>query len=177
MQAGLPRGITGGTELKKTDNDISAETLVDIYSDMVYRLAYARTQNFHDAQDITQEVFLKYIRSGKKFNDEEHRKAWLIRVAVNAGNSFAKSAWNRHRAELSEAETEVENLPEKSGVYYAVKELPEKYRVIVHLFYYEEISVKEICKILGMGESAVKSRLFRAREMLREKLKGEYFEE
>lgn len=162
--------------MKKTDKDISAETLVDMYSDMVYRLAYARSQNFHDAQDITQEVFLKYIRSGKIFNDEEHRKAWLIRVTVNAGNSFAKSAWNRHRADISEAEGEIEELSEKSEVYYAVRELPEKYRVIVHLFYYEEIPVKEIGRILGIGESAVKSRLFRAREMLRERLGGENFE-
>ncbi|MDE5741539.1 MAG: sigma-70 family RNA polymerase sigma factor [Oscillospiraceae bacterium] len=147
-----------------------------MYSDMVYRLAYARSQNVHDAQDITQDVFLKYIRSEKKFNDEEHRKAWLIRVTVNAGNSLAKSAWNRHRADISEAEAETVELPEKSGVYYAVRELPEKYRVTVHLFYYEEFSVKEIGRILGIGETAVKSRLFRAREMLREMLGGENFE-
>lgn len=162
--------------MKKKDKDISAETLVDMYSDMVYRLAYARSQNVHDAQDITQEVFLKYIKSGKIFNDEEHRKAWLIRVTVNAGNSFAKSAWNRHRADISEAEGETEELSEKSEVYYAVRELPEKYRVIVHLFYYEEIPVKEIGRILGIGESAVKSRLFRAREILRERLEGEDIE-
>lgn len=162
--------------MNKADKDISAETLVAMYSDMVYRLAYARSQNVHDAQDITQEVFLKYIKSEKIFNDEEHRKAWLIRVTVNAGNSFAKSAWNRHRANISEAEAETEEFSEKSEVYYAVRELPEKYRVIVHLFYYEEIPVKEIGRILGIGESAVKSRLFRAREMLRERLGGENFE-
>lgn len=162
--------------MNKADKDISAETLVAMYSDMVYRLAYARSQNVHDAQDITQEVFLKYIKSEKIFNDEEHRKAWLIRVTVNAGNSFAKSAWNRHRADISEAEAETEEFSEKSEVYYAVRELPEKYRVIVHLFYYEEIPVKEIGRILGIGESAVKSRLFRAREMLRERLGGENFE-
>lgn len=162
--------------MDKKAKDISADKLVDMYSDMVYRLAYARLQNVHDAQDITQEVFLKYVRSGKKFNDEEHRKAWLIKVAVNAGNSLAGSAWNRHRADISEAEAETEEFSEKSEVYYAVRELPEKYRVIVHLFYYEEISVKEIGRILGIGEAAVKSRLFRAREMLREKLGGENFE-
>lgn len=162
--------------MNKADKDISAETLVAMYSDMVYRLAYARSQNVHDAQDITQEVFLKYIKSEKIFNDEEHRKAWLIRVTVNAGNSFVKSAWNRHRADISEAEAETEEFSEKSEVYYAVRELPEKYRVIVHLFYYEEIPVKEIGRILGIGESAVKSRLFRAREMLRERLGGENFE-
>lgn len=162
--------------MKKNGNDISAERLVEMYSDMVYRLAYTRSQNVHDAQDITQEVFLKYIRSGKIFNDEEHRKAWLIKVAVNAGNSFARSAWNRHRADISEAEDKTEYIPEKSEVYYAVMELPEKYRMVVHLFYYEEIPVKEIGAILGISESAVKSRLFRAREMLAEKLEGGNFE-
>lgn len=72
--------------------NMTAEKLLEKYSDMVYRIAYARTQNIYDAQDITQEVFLKYIKSGKEFIDEEHRKAWLLKVAVNTGNTFVKTA-------------------------------------------------------------------------------------
>ena len=160
--------------MSSTDN-ITAEELLEKYSDMVYRIAYARTQNAHDAQDITQEVFLRYIKAGRKFTDEEHRKAWLLRVAANTGNTFIKAAWFRHRAEFDEAAEITEIMPEKSEVYYAVKELPEKYRVIVHLFYFEELPIKNICTILGISETAAKSRLHRAREMLKEKLKeGEY---
>lgn len=156
--------------------NITAEKLLEKYSDMVYRIAFARTQNTYDAQDITQEVFLKYIKSGKQFTDEEHRKAWLLKVAVNTGNTFVKTAWFRHRAEFDEAADITEAMPEKSEVYYAVKDLPEKYRVIVHLFYFEELPIKNICAILGISETAAKSRLHRAREMLKEKLKEADYE-
>ena len=154
--------------------DLSAEELLAKYSDMVYRLAYARTGNVHDAQDITQEVFLKYIKADKKFNDEEHRKAWLLTVTANAGNSLMRSAWFKHRADFEEAESEGYYEPassEESEVTIAVRELPEKYRTVVHLFYYEELSIKEIGGILKTSEANVKSRLFRARDMLKKKLK------
>ncbi len=159
-------------------NDMSASELLDKYSDMVYRIAYARTQNVHDAQDITQEVFLKYIKAGKSFNDEEHRKAWLLKVAANTGNTFVTTAWFRHRASLTENEGEEASYcqEEKSDVYYAVAALPEKYRVIVHLFYYEELSVKEIAAALRISESSVKTRLHRAREILKETLKEAEYE-
>ena len=159
-----------------TINNITTEELIAKYSDMVFRVAYARAQNIDDAQDITQDVFLKYIKANKKFNDEEHLKAWLLKVAVNTGNTFVKSAWARHRAELNEAADEADFMDEKSEVYYAVKDLPEKYRVIIHLFYYEEMSIKDICKILKLGENAVKTRLHRARGLLKEKLKEADYE-
>lgn len=159
-----------------TINSITTDELIAKYSDMVFRVAYARAQNIDDAQDITQDVFLKYIKANKRFNDEEHLKAWLLKVAVNTGNTFVKSAWTRHRAELNEAADEVKFMDEKSEVYYAVKDLPEKYRVIIHLFYYEEMSIKDICKILKLGENAVKTRLHRARGLLKEKLKEADYE-
>ncbi len=157
-------------------NAMTNDKIIEMYSDMVFRVAYARTQNVEDAKDITQDVFLKYIKAGKKFNDEEHRKAWLLKVAVNTGNTFVKSAWFRHRAEFTEAEGETFEYEDKSEVYYAVKALPEKYRVIVHLFYYEEMSIKEICDALGLSENNAKSRLHRARTMLKEKLKEAEYE-
>lgn len=149
---------------------MSAEELLEKYSNMVYRLAYARTGNVHDAQDIVQEVFLKYIKADKEVHDEEHRKAWLLTVAANTGNTMMKSAWFRHRADFEEAESEdyyTPGIPERSGVYDAVQDLPEKYRVVIHLFYYEELSIKEISAILKTSETNVKSRLFRARDMLK----------
>ena len=162
-----------------TADNMSANELIERYSDMVYRIAFSRTQSVHDAQDITQEVFLKYLKyvnSGKSFNDEEHRKAWLLKVAMNTGNTFIKAAWFRHRASLTEAADVGESMEEKSEVYYAVMELPEKYRVIVHLFYYEELPIKAICDILSLSETAVKSRLHRARTMLKDKLKEVQYE-
>lgn len=169
--------------MDRIDMGLSAEALIDKYSDMVYRVAFSRTQNVQDAQDITQDVFLKYLKytqDGNTFREEEHRKAWLLKVAVNTGNTFVKTAWFRHRASLTEvsdaAEMAVDSMTEKSEVYYAVMALPEKYRVIVHLFYYEELSIKEICQVLNLSETAVKSRLHRSREMLKEKLKEADYE-
>lgn len=160
-------------------NDISAEELIDRYSDMVYRVAFSRTQNVEDAKDITQEVFLKYLKHtqiGNTFQEEEHRKAWLLKVAVNTGNTFVKTAWFRHRASLTEISDTGKGMEEKSEVYYAVMALPEKYRLVIHLFYYEELSIKEIGTVLKLSETAVKSRLHRAREVLKEKLKGAEYE-
>lgn len=159
--------------------DLSVEEVLAKYSDMVYRLAYARTGNVQDAQDITQEVFLKYIKADKKFNDEEHRKAWLLTVTVNAGNSLMRSAWFKHRADFEEAQSEgyyEPDIEEESDVTAAVRALPEKYSVVVHLFYYEELAIKEISKVLKTSEANIKSRLFRAREMLRKALKGGDYE-
>lgn len=158
---------------------ISAEELLAKYSDMVYRLAYARAGNVHDAQDIMQEVFLKYIKANKKFNDEEHRKAWLLTVAANTGNSFMTSAWFRHRAEYDDSVGEATYEPQMeqdNEVASAVGQLPEKYRLVIHLFYYEELSIKEISAILKTSESNVKSRLSRARDMLKKKLEADNYE-
>lgn len=157
--------------MNKTIRELSAKELVDMYSAMIYRLAYSRLCSVHDAEDITQEVLLKYIRSGKSFRDEEHRKAWLLKVTVNTIKSFVSSAYNRHRAELDEAAELTYEDKEPTGVTEAVARLPEKYRVVIHLFYFEELSVTQISEITGKSKGTVKSRLSRGREQLREILK------
>lgn len=153
--------------------DIPAEKLLEMYSGMIYRLAYLRTRNQTDAEDITQDVFLKYISANKKFNDEEHRKAWLLRVTMNCTNSLVTSAYYRHRTSLEEIPEEIIEIEEKSELYYAVQSLPEKYRITIHLFYYEDLSIAEISAVTKTKESTVKSHLLRAREMLRNILKEE----
>lgn len=160
---------------------MSAEEIVDRYLNMVYRLAYARTGNVPDAEDITQEVFLKLIRSGQEFNDEEHVKAWLIRVTVNQVRTNATTAYNRHRADFEEAENisyETPNdleLQETQGeIRAAMKELPEKYSTVLHLFYFDELSVKQIAEALDTSEGTVKSQLSRGRAMLKTILQEEF---
>lgn len=152
------------------------EEVMRAYADMVYRLALSRTGNPTDADDILQEVFLRYIRAGKTYRDEEHRKAWLIRITINCAKSFRTTAWSRRRSSAEPDENtgaedpRIREIETKSEVYGAVLALPEKYRVVIHLFYYEDLSVASIAKAVGIGESAVKSRLSRARAMLREAL-------
>lgn len=156
---------------KEFIQDISVEELLDKYSAMVFRLAFSRTKNRSDAEDITQEVFLKYMKSNKSFNDEEHRKAWLMKVTINSSKTLLMSAWFRRTTKMEDADDIVTELNEKSEVYYAVLKLPAKYRQIVYLFYYEDMSVESISEITGIKASTVKSQLHRARLMIKESLK------
>ena len=153
------------------NQDISIEEVLERYSSMVFRLAFSKTRSKSDAEDITQEVFLKYIKSDKNFNDEEHRKAWLLKVTINASKTLLMSAWFRRTTMIEEADEIVTELNEKSEVYYAVLKLPAKYRQIVHLYYYEDMSIESVSNITGIKSSTVKSQLHRARLMMRESLK------
>ena len=143
--------------------------LARAYAPAIFRLAYARTGSRADAEDIMQEVFVRLLRAGPDFADRAHARAWLLRVAANCANDWFRAPWRRREGPLTDALPAPEH--EDGGVVEAVLALPAKYRTAVHLYYYEELSVTEIAKITGKSESAVKSRLFRARAMLREALK------
>ncbi|MBO5421184.1 MAG: RNA polymerase sigma factor [Clostridia bacterium] len=144
------------------------------FTDTVYRIALHNTANFSDAEDVTQEVFIKLLESNKAFHDSEHLKAWLIRVTINLC---------RDKMKKSSRETLVENvLPynrgeEKTDVLEAVKALPEKYRNAVYLHYYEGYTAKEIGKILDAKENTVLSWLSRGRDALRKELDGGFDDE
>ncbi len=160
------------------------EKVLEHYNKMVFRLAYSRTGNYHDANDVMQDVFLRYIKADKTYNDEEHRKAWFIRATVNCSKSFVTTAWNRHRSagEIQDdlegsVDSSLEKYDTKNAVIEAVLALPEKYRTVVHLFYYEDLPVAKISEYTGISLSNVKTRLTRAREMLKETLKGVEFDD
>ncbi len=145
---------------------------IEEFFPMVYRLALAQTKNRSYADDIVQEVFIRYIKSSAKLKDSEHKKAWLIRVTINCAKSMFSTAWFQKTVPLEE--DVVFDTKEKSDVYYAVLELPQKYRAVIHLYYYEDMSVTEIADTLKISEGTVKTRLFRARKSLKEILKGGY---
>ena len=139
-----------------------------------YVKSYAVSLCFDEslAEDITQDVFVKFMQCDKEFSGDEHIKAWLLRVTINRCKSFFTSSWQKKTEGLSD--DIVFNTEEKSDVYYATLELPKKYRVVIHLFYYEDMSVADIAKYLGIKETTVKTQLHRGRELLKIKLKGEY---
>lgn len=143
------------------------DQVISLYANRIYRIAFSRLKNKSDAEDIVQEVLMKYLANKDKFSDEEYRKAWLIRVTINCTNSLLRSAWFRKTTELKE-DIPTSEMEEGSDLLSYVLKLPEKYRTIIHLFYYEELSVKEIASILGIKESLVKTRLHRARNSLKE---------
>ena len=144
--------------------------VVNRWGDMVYRLALARTASVSDAEDVFQEVFLRYFRHEEKFRSDEHRKAWLIRCTVNRAKSLTASPWRKRTVPLETAE-EVGVEDDYREVYSAVLSLPGKYRAVIHLHYFEGLSVAEMARMLQVPEGTVKSQLSRGRALLRDMLK------
>ncbi|MBE6757272.1 MAG: sigma-70 family RNA polymerase sigma factor [Ruminococcaceae bacterium] len=149
----------------------SVEQVFLQYRQTVYRLALARLGNSAAAEDAVQEVFLRYVRKAPVFREAEHCKAWLLRVTVNCCRSARTTAWARHTVPLEDTLTAppIESL----GVFDAVQTLPPAQRVVIHLFYYEGYSVREIAQMTSATEATVKTRLHRARTALRNLLDTE----
>ncbi len=168
---------------KENDIVMDLDAIVDKYADMVYRLAVSEVKNREDADDIFQEVFIRLVKYIHTLKSEEHVKAWLIRVTINCSKTHFTNYWNKNVGGFSDEQydrlghedSELEKIEnEDNKIYAIVQGLPEKYRVIIHLFYYEELSIKEISTILDKKESTIKSQLFRGRELLKAKLKGDF---
>lgn len=140
-------------------------------SNTVYRLAYAQMKNTSDADDVYQEVFYRYIRKKPFFENQEHEKAWFIRVTVNCCKTSLKSFWKTKICELDETfeDTEVE----KEDLSFALKKLPKKYSAVLYLFYFEDMNIKEIASALNLKEGNVGVLLSRARQKLKEILEKE----
>ena len=152
----------------------SLEELIEAYQKSLYAAAFNICRNTDDANDVVQDTFIQYYTTKKQFQDEEHLKAWLLRVAVNRAKDIARSFWRRNKISIEEYAEEIpfENQEDRE-LFEAVMKLPEKYRDVIHLYYYEELSVKEIAGILGASQGSVKMRLSRGRSFLRDVFKEE----
>lgn len=148
-----------------------AGEIVERYADMVYRLAYAQTRSKSDAEDVFQDVFLQYLKKAPAFESEEHRRAWLLRVTVNYCKRLWRSAWRRHTVPLEE--TIPFRQPDESALYETLGRLPKKYRLVLHLFYYETMSAEEIARTLNAKPSTVRTWLTRARRRLKHLIEEE----
>ncbi len=154
-------------------NVSSIEKILDTYGNTILRLAYSYLHNMSDAEDILQDTLIKYMQSAPVFLTESHKKAWLLHVAANLSKN--KIDYNRIRETDELEETLVaEEREDLSFVWEAVKALPDKYREVIHLYYQEGYSTKEISKILNRNESSVRSDLKRGREALKTVLKEAY---
>lgn len=147
------------------------EQVMQQYGTTVYRLAYSHLRSVSDAEDVYQEVFIRYFRKRPGFDNEEHRKAWLLRVTLNRARSCATSAWRRHTVPLENQISFPE--PESRQLDEALAQLRPGERSLLHLFYFEELSVREISQLLGRKESTVRTQLTRARNALKTIMKGE----
>lgn len=142
------------------------------YKNTVYSVIFNYVQNTEDTADLLQEVFLKLYATDTEFTGEEHRKAWLIRVSVNLCINHLRSNKRRKTVALEE-DVPYFDQREDNELLKIVLDLPEKYRIPIHLFYYESYSIKDIANVLDIPESTVKIQLKRGREKLSNILKKE----
>ncbi len=138
------------------------------YGDRVFSAAFSICRCREDADDVVQDTFLKYYLQNRDYIDDTHLKAWLLRVAVNRAKDISRTFWRKNRVSWEEYMDELEFAqPEDRSLFQAVMSLPERYRTVIHLFYYEEYSVQEIASILGRSQGTVKSQLSRGRQLLK----------
>ena len=150
------------------------------YSDMIYKIALARVKNRDDAEDILQDVLVRYMVNQKPFESEEHEKAWLIRVTINCCNRQVTTSWAKRVTTMEDLSTLTDGAlggietKAENEVYQAVLNLPVKYRDPIHLFYYEQLSVAEIASVMDLKENTVKSLLLRGRQKIKDMLGPDY---
>ncbi len=150
------------------------DRIIQTYSTSIIQIAFSKVKNLADAEDIAQDVLMTYFRKQPVFENAEHEKAWLIRVAVNKSKDLVKSRWFRSRVSLNE-EICYSQEPQDEGnarLVEAVLELDDKYRLPIHLFYYEGYSIREIADILNKNPSTIATRLDRGRTIIRKNMEG-----
>ena len=150
---------------------------IELYSDMIRRICLLHLKNHADTEDIFQTVFLKYVTGTTEFESEEHEKAWFIRVTINACKDLLRSFFRSRTVSLDDLLEQPDQVPEDHReVLEAVLALPDKYRDVVYLHYYEGYTAPEIGTILHKNPNTVYTLLTRARDELRKMLGGEDFE-
>ena len=156
----------------------SLHELAAMYQDNLFAAALNICQNAQDAEDVIQDTFIQYHTTKKEFENEQHIRAWLIRVAINKAKNVTRTFWRRNKISIEDyMETLTFETPESADLFETVMQLPEKYRIVIHLYYYEDYAVSEIADILKLSESNVKTRLSRGRAMLRKELEGEWVDD
>ena len=149
--------------------------LIEKYGDMILRLCYTYHKNMPDAEDSAQDVFVKILEKLPEFGDEGHERAWMIRVTINTCKSRLRSFRLRRASSLDGVDIPVmDKYGDDRGVLSAVMALPERFRTVIHLYYYEEYSTPEIARLTGRPETTVRSDLHRARKRLKAVLGGGY---
>lgn len=165
-------------------NTAEYESIVEKYLKMVYRISFHYFGNNEDAEDVSQDVFIKLCSAKNDFGNDEEIKAWLIRVTTNTCHSYYRNPFKKRKTEIDEKELEniigtsssEQEIVDRKVIMDAVLSLPEHYRIIVYLYYYEEYSIGQISNALKIKETTIQTRLSRARDKLKKAL-GDCFPE
>ena len=154
-----------------------ANRAIEQYADTVRRICMVHLKNYTDTEDVFQTVFLKYVQSAIQFESDEHERAWLIRVTINACKDLLKCFFRSRTLSIDQLiEQAAELPPDNREVLEAVLSLPAKYRDVVYLHYYENYTAPQISRILGKNVNTVYTLLTRSKKMLKEKLGGDEYE-
>ena len=166
--------IIGGN-IMRSEQEVNRA--IEQYSDMIRRLCMIHLKNYADTEDIFQTVFLKYVLSSVSFESKEHEKAWFIRVTINACKDLLKSFIRSRTISLDERiEQPSEMSVDDRDVLEAVLSLPQKYKDVVYLHYYEDYTAPQISRILGKNVNTIYTLITRSKRLLREKLGGNGYE-
>ena len=167
-------GKAMANSLLRTDKEIAE--IYERHKITLYRVCFAYMKNHADTEDALQETFYRLIRKGPPFKSEEHEKAWLIRTATNLCKNSLRHWWRKRRSLEDYEAPQTNGNVEISDTLSAVMELPEKYKTVVYLYYYEGYNSAEIARTLGKPGSTIRNYLHEARQALREKLGGDFDE-
>lgn len=154
-------------------NSMDVRRAVELYTPLVYRLAYARTGSHADAEDVCQDVFLTLARKNPDFETEENRRAWLIRVTINRAASLWRTPWKRRVTLGDESARHRAEAPIDSDLADALSALSGDDRALIQLHYYEGFKTEEIAAMLGRKHATVRTQLMRARKRLKAQLMEE----
>lgn len=158
-------------------DEAQAKNAIELYGDMVRRICFIYLKSYSDVEDIFQDVFLKYVLYNGNFQSKEHEKAWFARVAINCCKDSLKSFFKKNVSSISDIEEyKLAVNDNHSEILNAVLSLPEKYKTVIYLFYYEQYTAVEIGKILNKSENTIYTWLSRGKKMLKEILGGDYLE-
>lgn len=169
--------------LPKKANVVEGELvrLMDTYGNDVLRISYMYLKDQQKAEDAFQEVFIRVFKKFEKFKGESSERTWIMRITINVCKDMLRSSWIRkviltdwhdYRHDEGEVETRVEDMDQGRTLFEAVLSLPPAFKDVIILYYYQGYSTSEISKILKVAEGTVRSRLYRARELLKKKLEG-----
>ncbi len=164
----LVKGVGGmlHKSVRQTEKDI--ERIVDKYGNMLFKICLVILCNDYDAEDVVQETIIKYLTKSPTFNDLEHEKAWLITVATNCCKNMRRFNFKRSHIDISDLQLYSKD-EESYGLLEILMKLPDKYKTVLLLYYVEGYKVDEVAAILKISDSAVKKRLQRGRELIRER--------
>ena len=154
---------------QRTSSDFSHK--YNLYGKMVFRIAMVNLGNREDAEETMQEAFYKLLYKSPEFKNEEHEKAWLIKVTVNLCRDILRSVWHKRVIKMEDIENYYDD-PNEANILTDIIQLPTKYKIVIYLYYFEDYSIKQISEILKIKESAAKMRLQRGRQLLKVELEG-----